>query len=43
MVQFDGVTMTAVPEPSTRAMMLVGFGGLGFAAYRRRRGAVAAA
>jgi PEP-CTERM motif len=43
MVQFDGVTMTAVPEPSTWAMMLVGFGGLGFAAYRRRRGAVAAA
>jgi PEP-CTERM motif len=24
----------AVPEPSTWAMMLVGFGGLGFAAYR---------
>jgi PEP-CTERM motif len=39
----DGVTMTAVPEPSTWAMMLIGFGGLGFAAYRRRRGAVAAA
>lgn len=34
----DGVTMMAVPEPSTWAMMLVSFGGLGFAAaYRRRR------
>jgi hypothetical protein len=38
----DGITLTAVPEPSTWAMMLIGFGGLGFAAYRRRRGAVAA-
>ncbi len=28
---------SSVPEPSTWAMMLVGFGGLGFAAYRRRR------
>jgi hypothetical protein len=33
----DGVSLTAVPEPSTWAMMLAGFGGLGFAAYRRRR------
>jgi hypothetical protein len=33
----DGVSLTAVPEPSTWAMMLVGFGGLGYAAYRRRR------
>ena len=32
----DGVTMTAVPEPSTWAMMGLGFAGLGFAAYRRR-------
>jgi hypothetical protein len=28
---------SAVPEPSTWAMMLVGFGGLGLAAMRRRR------
>ncbi|HZZ21512.1 MAG TPA: PEPxxWA-CTERM sorting domain-containing protein [Roseiarcus sp.] len=25
-----------VPEPSTWAMMLIGFAGLGFAGYRRR-------
>jgi hypothetical protein len=28
---------TSVPEPSTWAMMLVGFAGLGFAGYRRTR------
>ena len=28
---------SAVPEPSTWAMMLIGFGGLGFMAYRRSR------
>jgi PEP-CTERM motif len=39
----DGVTLTAVPEPSTWAMMLLGFGGLGYAAYRRRRTPVAIA
>jgi hypothetical protein len=33
----DGVSLTSVPEPSTWAMMLAGFGGLGFAAFRRRR------
>ena len=27
--------LSAVPEPSTWAMMLVGFAGLGYAAYRR--------
>ena len=27
-----------VPEPSTWAMMLLGFAGLGFAGYRRARG-----
>jgi PEP-CTERM motif len=37
----DGVSLTAVPEPSTWAMMLVGFSGLGYAAYRRRRTPVA--
>jgi choice-of-anchor C domain-containing protein len=31
-----GVSVTAVPEPSTWAMMLLGFGGLGFAGYRRK-------
>ena len=33
---------SSVPEPSTWAMMIVGFGGLGFACYRNRRRAVAA-
>jgi hypothetical protein len=38
-----GATNTpAVPEPSTWALMLLGFGGLGFAAYRRNRAALAA-
>ena len=32
-----GVTVTAVPEASTWAMMLLGFAGLGFAGYRRTR------
>jgi hypothetical protein len=39
----DGVSMMAVPEPSTWAMMLIGFGGLGVAAFRSRRKAAAAA
>jgi hypothetical protein len=30
-------TLGAVPEPSTWAMMLVGFAGLGYAGYRRAR------
>ncbi len=33
--------LTAVPEPSTWAMMLAGFAGLGFAGYRASRKAVA--
>jgi PEP-CTERM motif len=28
---------TAVPEPSTWAMMLIGFAGLGYASYRRSK------
>lgn len=38
----DGVSVAAVPELSTWALMLAGFGGLGLAAHRRRRRAVAA-
>jgi PEP-CTERM motif len=33
----------AVPEPSTWAMMILGFAGLGFAGYRKSRKAVAIA
>jgi hypothetical protein len=33
----DGVSMSSVPEPSTWAMMGLGFVGLGFAAFRRGR------
>jgi hypothetical protein len=33
----DGVSLVMVPEPSTWALMVLGFGGLGFAAYRRAR------
>jgi hypothetical protein len=32
-----GTPPTGVPEPSTWAMMLVGFAGLGFAAFRTRK------
>jgi hypothetical protein len=32
----DSVVLTAVPEPSTWAMMILGFAGVGFLAYRRR-------
>ena len=40
----DGnVTATATPEPSTWAMALIGFAGLGFAARRAGRGILAAA
>ena len=31
------VTVTAVPEASTWAMMLAGFAGLGYAAYRKTK------
>jgi hypothetical protein len=32
----DNVTVSAVPEPSTWAMMILGFAGVGFMAYRRK-------
>jgi len=32
----DGYTITAVPEPSTWAMMILGFAGISFVAYRRK-------
>jgi PEP-CTERM motif len=35
-VRLDGATVGAVPEPSTWAMMILGFAGVGFLAYRRR-------
>jgi hypothetical protein len=35
--------LSAVPEPSTWAMILLGFAGLGYAGYRGRRSVVAAA
>jgi len=36
-VRIEGVeSITAVPEPSTWAMMILGFAGVGFMAYRRR-------
>lgn len=38
---FEGVS--AVPEPSTWAMMILGFAGVGFIAYRRRNQAAALA
>jgi hypothetical protein len=34
--QFDNIVVDGVPEPSTWAMMILGFGGIGFMAYRRR-------
>jgi hypothetical protein len=38
----DGLSVSGVPEPSTWAMMLVGFAGLGYAGCRARRARVAA-
>lgn len=35
-VRVDGV-MKAIPEPSTWAMMILGFFGIGFMAYRRKQ------
>jgi len=36
-VTLFGETVSAVPEPSTWAMMILGFAGVGFIAYRRSR------
>lgn len=36
----DRAPVTAVPEPSTWAMMILGFAGVGFMAYRRRTVAI---
>jgi hypothetical protein len=36
-------TVADVPEPSTWAMMILGFAGIGFVAYRRRKSAMLAA
>jgi PEP-CTERM motif len=35
--------LAPVPEPSTWAMLILGFVGVGFIAYRRRNGATLAA
>jgi len=34
----DNVSVSSVPEPSTWAMMILGFFGVGFVAYRRKSG-----
>ena len=39
----DATFTATIPEPSTWAMMLLGFAGLGFAGYRRSRKAVSIA
>ena len=40
-LSYDGtISVTAVPEPSTWAMMLLGFAGLGFVGYRKAKGNV---
>ncbi|MBR0993729.1 PEP-CTERM sorting domain-containing protein [Bradyrhizobium japonicum] len=40
---FFSATISAVPEPSTWAMMVLGFAGLGFMAYRRKQASAVAA
>jgi hypothetical protein len=39
----DNVSVTAVPEASTWAMMILGFAGVGYMTYRRRKTAAVAA
>jgi PEP-CTERM motif len=39
----DSVVLTAVPEPSTWAMMILGFAGVGYMTYRRRKTVAVAA
>lgn len=42
---FDDVSLTvaAVPEPSTWAMMILGFVGVGYMAYRKKAGVATSA
>lgn len=42
-VSFDPLVAGATPEPSTWAMMILGFVGLGFMAYRRKNSALRSA
>jgi hypothetical protein len=42
-LEIDGLAVSAVPEPSTWAMMILGFAAVGFVAYRRNKKQVAAA
>lgn len=42
-ILLDVVAMTAMPEPATWSMMILGFAGVGFLAYRRAKKASAAA
>jgi PEP-CTERM motif len=39
-INFQVTAVAAVPEPSTWAMMILGFAGIGFMAYRRKSGAL---
>ncbi|CUT11440.1 hypothetical protein BF49_2520 [Bradyrhizobium sp.] len=32
----DNIAITAIPDPSTWALMILGFAGIGFMSYRRR-------
>lgn len=42
-ILLDAVAVTAVPEPATWGMMILGFAGIGFLAYRRSRKATTTA
>jgi hypothetical protein len=42
-VRIEGELTAGVPEPSTWAMMLLGFAGIGYGAYRRKKQAALAA